>query len=79
MIMSKFKSLCCTMWMSLYVYHDTDYVLQHLHQSFPLKLGYGDSDMYLVMNLHKMRISNGVWAWAMSPTKRKAVSNCKFT
>ena len=34
--------------------------------------------MYLGAKLHKTRLHNGVWAWAMSPAKyvHEAVRNC---
>ena len=38
-------------------------------QSFPLKLGYGDPDMYLGAKFYKTRLHNGVQAWVMSPRK----------
>ena len=45
-----------------------DSVLQQQYQSFSLKPGNGNSDMYLVTNLHKSTLHNGVWAWVMIPT-----------
>ena len=54
-------------------------MLEWLHKkSFPLKLGFGDPDMYLGVKLHKTRLHNGVWKWAMSPAKyvKEAVRNC---
>ena len=53
-------------------------MLEWLHKSFPLKPGLGNPDLYLGAKLHKTRLDNGVWAWAMSPAKyvREAVRNC---
>ena len=61
------------------IHHDSDFLFQCLHQSFPLKPGYVDPDMYLGAKLHKMRMNNGVWVWAMSATKyvHEAVRNCE--
>ena len=44
----------------------------------PLKPVFGNLDVYLGAKLHKTRLHNGVWAWAMSPTKyvQEAVKNC---
>ena len=54
-------------------------MLEWLHKSFLLKLGFGNPDMYLSAKLYKTRLHNGVWAWAMSPTKyvHEAVRNCR--
>ena len=45
---------------------------------WPLKLGFGNPDMYLGAKMHKTRLHNGVCAWAMSPAKyvKEAVRNC---
>ena len=53
----------------LCIHHNADAMLEWLHKSFPLKLGFGKPDMYLGAKLHKTRSHNGVWAWAMSPVK----------
>ena len=47
--------------------------------SFPLKLGFGNPDIYVGAKLCKSRLHNGVWAWAMSSTKyvQEAVRNCR--
>ena len=39
----------------------------------------GDPDIYLGTKLRQIRLDNGVWAWAMSPSKfvQQAVANCK--
>ena len=60
------------------IHHNADMVLQWLHQSFPHKLGFGNPVMYLCIKLCKTRLYNGVWAWAMSPTKYVGdeVRNC---
>ena len=48
-------------------------------QSFPLKLGYVDPDMYLGAVLDRTRLHNGVCALALSPNKyiHKAARNIK--
>ena len=62
----------------LCIHHNADTVPEWLHKSFPLKPGNSKSDMYLGAQLHKTRLYNGVWAWAMSPVKyvQEAVRNC---
>ena len=62
----------------LCIHHNADSMLEWLHKSFLLKLRYGKPDMYLDTKLHKIRLHNGVWAWAMSPTRyvHEAVINC---
>ena len=51
----------------LSIHHNADAVLQGLHKSFPLKLGFGNPDMYLGAKLHKVSLHNGVWAVVLSP------------
>ena len=53
-------------------------MLEWLHKSFLVKLGFGKPDIYLGTKLQKTRLHNGVWAWAMSPTRyvQEAVRNC---
>ena len=43
-------------------------------------LGFGNPDMYLGAKLHKTRLHNGVWEWAISPIKhvQETVRNCTF-
>ena len=55
-------------------------MLEWLHKSFPLKMGFGNPGMYLGAKLHKTRLHNGIWAWAMSPVKyvQEAVRNCEI-
>ena len=50
------------------IHHNPDSVLEQLHKSFLLKPGFGKPDMYVGVKLHKFRLRNGVWTWAMSPT-----------
>ena len=59
--------------------HNSDSVLQILHQQFLLKPRYGKPYMFLDDKLYKIRLHNGVWAWTMHPTKdvSEAVTNCK--
>jgi hypothetical protein len=55
-------------------------VLDKLNQYFTLKLtSVGNPSMYLGAKLKLMQMSNGVWAWGMSPSKyiKEAVSDCK--
>ena len=62
----------------LCIHHDADAMLEQLHKSFPLKLGFGNPDMYLGAKLHKTRLHNGLWAWEkMNPIKyvKEAVRN----
>ena len=62
----------------LCIHHSAAPIPEWLHKSFSLKLGFGSQDMYLGVKLHKTRLHNGVWAWAMSPIKyvKEAVRNC---
>ena len=53
----------------LYIHHNGDAMLEWLCKSFPLKPGFGNSNMYLGVKLHKTRLHNGVWAWEMSSFK----------
>jgi hypothetical protein len=49
-------------------------------QYFTLKPSSGaNPSIYLDTKLKLLQMSNGVWAWGMSPSKsiKKAVSNCK--
>ena len=61
----------------LCIHHKADNMLEWLHKSFPLKLGFGKPDMYLGAKLCKTKLHNGVWAWAMSHVKyvQEAVEN----
>ena len=59
----------------LSISHDADAVLKRLDKYFKLKPGsLGDPDIYLGAKLRRMRLHNGVVAWAMSPTKYVAQS-----
>ena len=62
----------------LCTHHNANAVLIWLHKLFPVKLGFGKPDMYLSAKLHKTRLHNGAWAWAMSPVKYApgTVRNC---
>ena len=46
----------------LSIHHNADSVLEWLHKSFPLKLGFSNADMCLGAKLHKTRLHSGVWA-----------------
>ena len=63
----------------LYFHHNADAILWQLHQPFPLKVGFGNPDIYLDVKLCKTRLHNGVWAFTMSPIKyvHEAARNCK--
>ena len=50
--------------------HDAEDVLKKIDKYFGLKPGsLGDPKQYLGAKLRKMRMSNGVWAWAFSPSQ----------
>ena len=50
--------------------HDAEADLKRIDKYFSLKPGsLGDPDIYLGAKIRKMRMHNGVWAWAISPTK----------
>ena len=50
----------------LSIHNSTDSVLQCLYQSFMLKPEYGKPDIYLGAKLHKTRLYNDAWVWAVS-------------
>jgi hypothetical protein len=55
-------------------------MLDKLNQYFTLKPSlFGIPSMYLDAKLKLTQMSNGVWAWGMSPPKyiKEAVSNCE--
>ena len=51
------------------IHHNVDAMQEWLHKPFPFKLGFSKLYMYLMAKLHKTRLHNGVWTWAMSPVK----------
>ena len=54
----------------LSIAHDAEADLKRIDKYFSLKPGsLGDPDIYLGAKIRKMRMHNGVWAWAISPTK----------
>jgi hypothetical protein len=64
----------------LCIHHDAMPVLDKLDKYFTLKpSSVGNPSMYLGAKLKLTQMSNGVWAWGMSPVKyiKEAVSNCK--
>ena len=73
-----FSYILCDLDDILCIHHNADAVLQLLHKSFTLKLGFGNPDMYLGIKLCKTRLHNGVWVWAMSTIKyiQEAVRKC---
>ena len=60
------------------IHHNADSMLELFCRSFLFKPGFSKPDMYLGAKLLKTRLHNGVWAWAMSPTRyvQEAVGNC---
>ena len=62
----------------LSINHNADTMLEQLHKSSQLKLGFGNPEMYLGVKLHKNRLHNIIWAWEMSPAKyvQEAIRNC---
>ena len=70
--------LLCNVDNILCIHHNADTVLQWFYKSFPLKPGFGISDLCLGAKFCKTKLHNGVWTWAMSPAKyvQKAVGNC---
>ncbi|KAL7526268.1 LOW QUALITY PROTEIN: hypothetical protein ACHAXR_003858, partial [Thalassiosira sp. AJA248-18] len=64
----------------LVVHHDAMSVLNKIDKYLKMKpSSKGDPGMYLGVKLKYTQTANGVWAWAMSPSKyvREAVTNCK--
>ena len=61
------------------IHHNADRIFKCLHQPFLLKPKYDALDMYLSAKLCKIRLNNGVLAWAMSPLKYdyEVMRNCK--
>ena len=53
----------------LCIHHNADAMLDWLHKSFPLKLGYCEPEIYLDVKLCKTRLHKCIWVWAMSPVK----------
>ncbi len=64
----------------LCIHHEAMPVLDKLDKCFTFKpSSVGDPSMYLSAKLKLTQMSNGVYAWGMSPTKyiKEAVSNCE--
>jgi hypothetical protein len=62
----------------LCIHHDAVNVIKQLDKYFPMKPGLiGDLDIYLGTKLQQVELSNGVFAWSMSPSKyiKDAVRN----
>ena len=53
----------------LCIHFNADAMLEWLHKPFPLKLRFGQPDMFLGAKKHKTRLHNGVWACVMIPVK----------
>ena len=63
----------------LCIHHDANSVLAQINGFLPLKLGsVNRPDIYLGAKLSQTILSNGLWAYAMLPSKyvKQAVSNC---
>ena len=64
----------------LCIHHDAMTVLRKINDYMKLKpSSIGDPDIYLGTKLKQVKLDNGVWAWAMSPSKyvQQAVANCR--
>ena len=64
----------------LCIHHDAMTVLGRINKYLPLKSeSVGDPDMYLGAKLRWTQLPNGVWAWALCPSKyvNHAVKNCE--
>jgi hypothetical protein len=62
----------------LCIHHDAVTAIKQLDKYFPMKPGsIGDPDIYLGTKLRQVELSNGVFAWSMSPSKyiKDAVKN----
>ena len=63
----------------LCIHHDAMSVLRRINDYMKLNPSLiGDPDIYLGTKLKQVKLDNGVWAWAMSPSKyvQQAVANC---
>jgi hypothetical protein len=63
----------------LVINHDSISVLNRINEYLPLKpTSVGDPDIYLGAKLRYVRLPNGVYAWALRPSKyvSQAVANC---
>jgi len=64
----------------LCIHHDAMSVLRQINDYMKLKpSSIGDPDIYLGTKLRQIKLDNGIWAWAMSPSKyvQQAVANCR--
>lgn len=64
----------------LCIHHDAMSVLSKINDYMKLKpSSIGDPDIYLGTKLRRVQLTNGVWAWSMSPSKyvQQAVANCR--
>ena len=65
----------------LVIHHDAMRVLNIIGKFFKMKddANKGELDMYLGVKLRKIKMSNGVEAWTLSPSKyvQETVRNCK--
>ena len=61
------------------IHHDSLSVLAQINKYLPLKpTSVGDPDIYLGAKMRYTQLTNGVWAWSLSPSKyvAQAVANC---
>jgi hypothetical protein len=64
----------------LCVHHDPTTVLDKINGYMPLKQSLvGDPDIFLGAKLRKNQLTNGIWAWGLSPSNyvAQAVKNCE--
>ena len=64
----------------LCIHHEAMKVLGKINTYLPLKPDWvGDPDIYIGAKLQQTQLLNGVWAWALSPSKyvNQAVRNCE--
>ena len=57
-----YSYLLCCVDDFLCIHGNADSMLEWLPQSFPLKLGFGNPNIYLSAKLHETRLHDGVWA-----------------
>ena len=63
------SSIHHVMFMTFLVSITMQILFQQLHKSFPLKLGFGNRNIYLCVKFCKTRLHDGIWAWEINPIK----------
>ena len=54
----------------MYIHHDAENFLRRINKYFKINtISIGDPDIYLGAKLRKMKLKNGVWAWANIPER----------